>query len=281
VKRWILGMGIAASLVVPRAAGGEVAYEAPPPPPPSSPPSSFCAGGLPRESLTPFRPRPRLNAPPASGSVEFGPSNLVLERLPSRIEGKGMVGYKLTGRSSTAAIHLNWDITTTFSLIDWRGRLLEKVRRTQRHLEVIPGRGASFRFAVDGDPAFYRVTSVFRNEAGRKLGGYGFYFRVVPETEGARLVLKANAYREMLSSAGWTTWERTPSSTACLSRSNDRKARGGCWPPRARMGLGSCRSTTRRPARRGNVARDLRSPPRCRPGAIACRRGSPSDASPL
>lgn len=200
-RRWALCVGIAATLFAPAAAAGEVSYEAPPPPPPlppppSSPPSSFCAGGLPRKSLTPFRPQPKLHSPGKSGRVGFGPSNLVLEALPPVIEGPGSVGYELTVRPSTPAVHLNWDVTTVLTFIDWRGQPLGKVKGARRHVDTVsPDRAVQIRFAVNGGPAFYRLTSVFRSDSGKKLGGYGFYFRVVPESEGARLVLKANSYR--------------------------------------------------------------------------------------
>ncbi|HET8815286.1 MAG TPA: immunoglobulin-like domain-containing protein [Solirubrobacterales bacterium] len=181
---------VAVALTAPSAASA-VTYE---PPPPASP--YFCGGGPARDRLTPFKPKPKLPSPPPSGRLGFGPASLSLQSLPSLVVDKGSVGYSLALRPSAAPVQLNWEVSTTLTLVDWLGRPLGKLRETRRRVTTVrPTRDVGVRFSVNGEAAFYRVIATFWNEADRKLGWYGFYFRVVPDTRGARLILSKNAFR--------------------------------------------------------------------------------------
>jgi hypothetical protein len=183
-----------------------IPYEPAPPkgsPPKSSPPGEstpraphFCAGGAIRNLSTPFKPRPRLPSPSPNGRIGFGPGGLVLKPLPRLLTGAGRVGYTLSLRPSAPVAHLDWAVTTTLSSVDRRGRFAERVKRVRRQVaKVSRTQDAGVKFRVEGAAAYYRVVSVFRDDSGRRLGRYGFYFRVLPSSKGAELVLDGSSYR--------------------------------------------------------------------------------------
>ncbi|HEX6667779.1 MAG TPA: immunoglobulin-like domain-containing protein [Solirubrobacterales bacterium] len=181
------------ALVVPAQVVAETEYETAPPP---VAPTHFCGGGAASARLTPFKPRPRLHSPRPDGRMGFGPTGLLLTPLPRLIVDAGSVGYSLALTETTAAVHPNWDVTTVLTLIDWRGTSLKALRRVHRQVGTVnEGEDVGVRFPVKSTPAFYRVTTVFDNEAGKRLGEFGFYFRVASWTEGAHLVLDSNSYR--------------------------------------------------------------------------------------
>lgn len=168
-----------------------------PQPPPSAPP--FCAGKTVRDYLAPFDRMRELHAPLPGGRLGFAPSSLALEPLPSVLLGDESVGYTLALRRlypPEPAVHPNWDVTSSLTRVDRRGRSVELLRRTKRHVTTISKeRSLEVRFPVADPPAFYRVTAVFRNGSGRKLGGYGFYFRVMSKLGSPGMTLTASSYR--------------------------------------------------------------------------------------
>ncbi len=179
-----------------------IPYEPAPPsgkkPPPSSPPgpSQFCAGGATRNPSMPFKPLRKLPAPAANGRIGFGPAGVFLKPLPRLLTGAGPVGYTLSLRPSAPVAHLDWNVTTILSKVDRRGRFAGKLKRVRRHVSKLSRKeDADVRFRVGSRAAFYRVIAVFRDAAGQKLGTYGFYFRVVPPTQGAHLILDGDSYR--------------------------------------------------------------------------------------
>lgn len=192
MRRWALGVGIVVILAAPvRAAGVEYV----PVPPPPAAPTHFCGGGAASDRLTPFKPRPRLHSPSMDGRIGFGPPSLIVTRLPFRVVGGGSVGYSLTLRENAAAVDLDWDVTTNLTLVDWRGNPLRELKGAHRRLRTVTeGTDAGISFSVKDVPAFYRLATTFRDEAGKRLGGIGFYFRSVPWTGGAHLVLTSNSY---------------------------------------------------------------------------------------
>ena len=164
-----------------------VTYEPAPP---------FCEGAVVHDYLMPLKRMPRLHSPPSTGRLGFASERLRLRPLPSLLVGEGKVGYELTLFERGSPVHLGWDVTATLVQVDWRGRVKEVVTRSRRHLATVSRRrGGGVRFPVGEAPAVYRLTVVFRTEAGRKLGGYGFYFRVVSPTQNARLSLNTDSYR--------------------------------------------------------------------------------------
>jgi hypothetical protein len=167
-------------------AASAVTYEPAPP---------FCAPHVLKDHLAPLERLPALPSPPASGQLGFGPSSLRIQSLPALVTGAGRVGYKLYLRRKAPSIHPRWRVTTTLSRVDWHGDEVEAITRTNRRLRTIKaGRGAGVQLELDGIPAPYRVLTVFHNKAGERIGGFGFYFRVVSLIGRARLVLNAHSY---------------------------------------------------------------------------------------
>lgn len=183
----VLAMLFSALVLIAMPSGASaVAYEEP---------SPFCEGETVRDYLAPLKRMPVLHSPPKDERIGFGPKSVVFRRTPSLIVGKGSVGYTLSLHRRAPSAHPRWEITTTLSKVDWQGRVTEVVDRTQRLVLAIgrePNVEASFD--VGGRPAVYRLTVVFQSKSGRKLGGYGFYSRVVPVTKHALLSLNSDAY---------------------------------------------------------------------------------------
>ncbi len=188
MKRWALSaILIAASCGSPPAASAAI-YEPEPQP--------FCQEEVVHDHLAPLRRLPKLHSPPENGRIGFGSPDLTLRPYSPLVVGEGTVGYSLALRFGGSPVHPSWNVTTTVSKVNREGGVTEVLKRSQRHVSTISrGNGAGIKFEVDGDPAVYRITIVFRNRVDRKLGGYGFYARVVAPTENARLGLSAGSYR--------------------------------------------------------------------------------------
>lgn len=186
----------AAVLITACAIGGVLASAQASPAITYEPEPPFCEGSLARDFLAPFERMPKLPAPAPTGRIGFGPASLRLQPLPPLLVNEGSVGYKISLRRPSRPVYVNWDMTTTLTRIDWRGRPIETLDIVHRHVKAVrPRRGAGVHFDVSKKPAVYRVTAVFRSQSGRKLGTYGFYFRVVALTQGAQLKLNAARYR--------------------------------------------------------------------------------------
>lgn len=164
-----------------------VTYEATP---------SFCDGGVVHDYMAPFGRMPKLHTPPASGRIGFGPKRLRLQKLPALVAREGTVGYKLFLRGSRQTARLDWDVKTTLTRVNWRGEVIGLEGQTHRHItEVARDRGAGVDFPLDGRPGAYRITIVVSSDSGKKLGGYGFYLRLLAPTQNAKLSLNASSYR--------------------------------------------------------------------------------------
>jgi hypothetical protein len=157
---------------------------------PQTPP--FCTPTVVGDYLEPLARLPKLNAPPASGRVGFGPASLRLSPLPALVAGEGRIGYQLFLEGQAPALHPNWVVTTTLARLSWKGRVVKVIKQMRRRVKTLrAGRGAGVGFELKGVTAPYRVTTVFRSKSGKKLGSYGFYFRLVPPIGSVGLRLNA------------------------------------------------------------------------------------------
>ncbi|HVQ58771.1 MAG TPA: hypothetical protein VMS60_07670 [Solirubrobacterales bacterium] len=162
----------------------------PAPEPVAVPP--FCQEAIVHDYVAPFQRMPKLHAPPAGGHLGFGPVSLAVTSRPALVVDGGKVGYRLSLRKGARAAHPDWDIATTLTRLDWKGRPTKILKRARRRVSTLTSaRDAGATFAVDKNPTVYRVTAVFRNASDHRLGGFGFYFRVVPPTRKAQLTLNA------------------------------------------------------------------------------------------
>lgn len=169
-------------------AAGAVTYE--------MAPSTFCSATVLRDYLAPLDRLPKLHSPGPSGQLGFGRRSIRLQPLPSLLVGGGMIGYKLFLSRGAPAQHPNWTVITTLTRVNWRGRIAETHSHARRHVTTISrSRGAGVEFRVNRYAFPYLLTVVFRNQAGKELGEYGFYFRVVDATANAHLGLSAPSYR--------------------------------------------------------------------------------------
>lgn len=154
----------------------------------------FCEPHRLHDFSTPLKQMPALHQPSERGQIGFGPDNLRLLPSPTLVFGGGQVGVALAPYQGQG-IGLSWIATTTLVEIDRKGRSLGKPRRSVERVGWLkPYWGRSFGFAVSNDPAFYRVTIAFRDTSGKRLGRFGFYYRVLPSTSQARLRLNASSY---------------------------------------------------------------------------------------
>lgn len=174
------------ALVVASAGAQAAPYEEPQP---------FCKGEAVHDFLAPLQQMPKLHPPPENGRIGFGPKSVELTPTPALLVGKGSIGYSLSLHWRAPSAHPKWDVTTTLSAVDWRGRTTGIVGRVRRRVVAISRKhNVEIYFDVGGRPAPYRLTLVFRSQSGRKLGGYGFYSRVVQPTKHARLALDSDSY---------------------------------------------------------------------------------------
>ena len=185
--RWALSAALVAAVAfsaVPTASA--VTYE---------PTPTFCREATIRDYLAPLRRLPRLHSPPPSGRIGFGPTSLILTPRSPLLVGGGEIGYFISLAHEASPVSLRWNVTTTISRVDWKGRVEETLSQSrQRVSRIARNQRASVKFEVDHDPAVYRVTVVVQNWGGRKLGGYGLYFRVVRPTRDASLRLNAASF---------------------------------------------------------------------------------------
>jgi hypothetical protein len=169
-------------------AAGAVTYE--------TAPAAFCRATVLRDYLAPLDRLPKPHSPGPSGRIGFGPPNIRIQPLPSLLVGGGTIGYKLFLSRGAHAQHPNWTVITKLARVNWRGRIAETHNYARRHVTTISrSLGAGVEFQVNRYAFPYLLTVVFRNQAGKDLGEYGFYFRVVNVTAAARFGLSAPSYR--------------------------------------------------------------------------------------
>lgn len=138
-----------------------------------------------------FRSMPDVNRPPQSGHLPFGPGNLAFYRTSGAnvVSPKGVFGYSLARVGSSGAFSPGWLAITRVLRVNRRGIAIgvEGVRRSR----VVVGGGADrLTFAVPvGQRGLYRYDLKLRTLAGKRLGSYSEYFRVMPARFRASLAL--------------------------------------------------------------------------------------------
>lgn len=109
-------------------------------------------------------------------------------------ESHERVGYSLKIlKSGNPDPRLNWFITAKLARVDSRGRLRQLLESKRGHASGA-GYNGSFGFDSPKRLGSYRLEITFRDSAGRDLGRFGSYFRVVPSVQDARLTLDAASY---------------------------------------------------------------------------------------
>jgi hypothetical protein len=174
-----------------------------------------------RDYLAPLARMPRLRTPPAGGILPFAPDKVHLTVSPELAVGNRELGYSLSS-DGRRAFHPRGVVTATLAKVDWRGRLVRIVGSVRRRVTTISSDTSPHAdFEIDAGEGVYRLTVSFRSLAGRKLGSFASYSRVVKPTSVGRLGLYSTSVHpgETVSAAS-KTWELRPRSTESPMRSN-------------------------------------------------------------
>jgi hypothetical protein len=139
---------------------------------------------------------PKLHSLPAEGQMGFGSANVRIRGSNSLVIGEDEGGYSFSLRHYNHPAHPRWDVTATLWQVDWKGRNVRRITQAHRRLLTINREvDASLNFTLPKEPAVYRSTIEIRSLSGRKLGGFGTYYRVVRPTSHAQFRLNAGSYR--------------------------------------------------------------------------------------
>lgn len=129
-----------------------------------------------------FSSMPRVNRPPQSGRLPFGPRNLSFYRTSSTnvLPPQALFGYSMTRVGNGGPFRPGWMATTRVLRLNRSGAPIgvEGVRRSR----VAIGGGADrITFAVPIERrGLYRYDLNLRTRAGNWLASYSEYFRVLP-----------------------------------------------------------------------------------------------------
>jgi hypothetical protein len=150
----------------------------------------FCAATLVRDYLKPLHKFPPVRHVPNSGRLPFGPKGLLLRVIGNGLRvGPGPIGFVFTDEAVGRSRRLNWTITTELLRLSSPDQPI-LIETKKRHVSVSTASKINGqRFSVSGSPDFYMVRIEFEDHAGRRLGIYSEYFRVVRPTFIARLGL--------------------------------------------------------------------------------------------
>lgn len=196
----------------------------------------------------PLERLPELRQIPSHGKLPFGPAGLF---LAGRDQGSLMplaetdIGFTLV-RERSASVEarrkrrFNWLVTAKLARLNTDGQVSALGWR-QKHLTSLrTGRKVPFRLPFPGEMGLYRLEIVFRDGAGKRLGRFGEYFRLLhPTKPNRRLTLNGDSFlpgetvtaRAAEISFGWlalhdtnsieindgTTWKTAPINPSQLS----------------------------------------------------------------
>jgi hypothetical protein len=156
----------------------------------------FCQAHETHDFLAPLKRMPKLHQPAENGRIGFGPESLRLRSSPSLLAGGGEVGVTLAPLQRKG-MRLRWTVGALLVKVDGKGRPIARVGRLLTPVgRLKPVSGQDFGLEVPDEPGFYRFTVALLGASGKKLGQFGFYYRVLPSLGAtARLRLNASSYR--------------------------------------------------------------------------------------
>ena len=142
--------------------------------------------------LAPISGLKRLNGPKFGELPKrFGPDGLEI-REPGQLANSGrLLAYTVMYERNEETAHIDWNMTTTLTRINNRGRALGRpvVKRT-RLTKVFGFHDREVGIRVSNRPAFYRLELKIRDASrARFLASYGVYVRVVRRKSDPRLLL--------------------------------------------------------------------------------------------
>lgn len=135
--------------------------------------------------------------PKPDGRLGFGPSSIRMRILPRLVATGGKIGFELFLHPGASAAHPRWKVRANLGRLHPRRNLQVFIASKERRvLTVDRSHRTRFAFEVAGEPSYYLVTAYFTTPNGRRvLGHFRLYFKVIPTTREARLVLDADSYR--------------------------------------------------------------------------------------
>ena len=121
----------------------------------------------------------------------FGPDGLEILEPGQLANSGGLLAYTVMYERNEETAHIDWNMTTTLTRINNRGRALGRpvVKRT-RLTKVFGFHDREVGIRVSNRPAFYRLELKIRDASrARFLASYGVYVRVVRRKSDPRLLL--------------------------------------------------------------------------------------------
>lgn len=146
--------------------------------------ATFCKSRLYRDYESPLESLPAVAEIPRSGILSFAPAGIRLGRIslrqnrPRIIVGSGSFGYEMGSSVSTMA---NWNVISKLSRISSTGLTTSTVAEVSGFVGQVTNRAIlDFVLKTPGKPGMYRYDISFSDQAGKPLGAFASYFRVVP-----------------------------------------------------------------------------------------------------
>jgi hypothetical protein len=169
--------------------------------------AAFCDTTVVRNYAAPLEKLPAIRTLKTSpAGLPFGPPGLRLVKTafvqltkPVYVPGEGPrprpVGFRLVNETTErpGRAELNWTVSAQLTVLSDGSTVLgKKIKR----VSVLPKGGKrSLTFAMPEDPGNYLVQIEFHDAAGKRLGRYGSYFRVVKPTQDTHITLSAASVR--------------------------------------------------------------------------------------
>jgi hypothetical protein len=162
--------------------------------------ADFCKKGVVHNYSKPLEEMPPLRSVPLTSDLPFGPAGLFIsERATgSIVSGKTAAGFSLSFGSNAQrpTPRLDWTVVARLVRVARRERAKRLLQSRVAHLvRMEPGEMRRFAFRLSGRPSLYRLEIEFRNRAGRRIGRFGRYLRVLGSSKRARIVLARRSFR--------------------------------------------------------------------------------------
>jgi hypothetical protein len=170
----------------------------------------FCEPRVLVDYTAPLDGLPKVREPPKSGRLPFGPRRLSFlagsEPSPFApdemvVAGSGIT-YRLSLTGARYGKRLAWIVESRLVRVNGNGRGVRIAKRRSERVGFLradsrvrptPPRIVGFR-RVD-EPGVYRYDIIFSSRAGRRLGRFSDYYRVVRDNSETRLVLNNSSFR--------------------------------------------------------------------------------------
>jgi len=156
----------------------------------------FCDTATVRGEPAQLAHLPQLREVPASERLPFAPATVSIQAYDEFQVGDGWLGFQLRQTEGRRTRPLGMLAIATFARIDYRGRVLKVLNRTQQtHISTLKGYETLSLSSEVNTPGLYRSDISFQSPSGASLGRYGAYTRVLPlRMRPPRLVLNARQF---------------------------------------------------------------------------------------